>query len=127
MTTPSRPAAKTAVLSFLVDFALVVAFAAIGRASHDTTPFGVGLITTAWPFVVALAIAWLVSLGWRRPTALVPTGIVVWLVTAAGGLGIRVLSGDTAAVPFIIVATITLAVFLLGWRLVAMLATKRRA
>ncbi len=106
----------------------MLAFAALGRASHDTAPFGIGLVTTAWPFVVALVIAWAASFALRKPTAIVPTGLIIWLVTAAGGLGIRVLSGDTAAVPFIVVATITLAILLLGWRLiVTLVARKRRA
>lgn len=126
VTTSPRPSARTISLSFLTDLILVVLFAALGRASHDSEPFGIGLIGTAWPFVVALMIAWAASFVLRKPTAVVPTGLIVWVVTVAGGLGIRVLSGDTAAVPFIIVATITLAVSLLGWRLIALLVAKRR-
>lgn len=126
MATASSPSVRTISLAFFIDLILVVAFAALGRASHDTEPFGVGLLTTAWPFVVALVVAWVASFAIRKPMAVVPTGLVIWLVTAAGGLGIRVLSGDTAALPFVIVATVTLALFLLGWRLVATLIGKKR-
>lgn len=127
MTTSSRPAARTIALSFVADLVLVITFAALGRASHETEAFGPGLVMTAWPFVAALVIAWAASFAFQKPTALAPTGLIIWLVTVAGGLGIRVLSGDTAAVPFIIVAAITLALFLLGWRLIVMLIAKRRA
>lgn len=112
-------------LAALIDLVLVVTFAAIGRASHEESAFGVGLVSTAWPFVVALAVGWLVTLAFRRPLALWPTGVLVWIITVAGGLGLRVASGDTAAVPFIIVVTLTLAVFLLGWRAVALPLARR--
>lgn len=108
---------------------LVVVFAAIGRATHDGDvlgPFGSGLATTAWPFVAALLIGWLVTRAWRRPTVVVRTGLPVWAITVALGMVLRALSGQGVAVAFIIVATITLAVFLLGWRGLARLAARRR-
>lgn len=123
---PQAPA-RTFVIAAVVDLVLVVAFAALGRASHEEAAFGVGLFVTAWPFAFALAVGWLATLALRRPLAVWPTGVIIWAITVAGGLGLRVLSGDTAAVPFIIVATLTLALFLLGWRLVAALITRRRA
>ncbi len=108
---------------------LVVVFAAIGRATHDGDvlgPFGSGLATTAWPFVAALLIGWAVTRAWRRPTVVVRTGLPVWAITVALGMVLRALSGQGVAVAFIIVATITLAVFLLGWRGLARLAARRR-
>ncbi len=108
---------------------LVVVFAAIGRATHDGDvlgPFGSGLATTAWPFVAALLIGWAVTRAWRRPTTVVRTGLPVWAITVALGMVLRALSGQGVAVAFIIVATITLAVFLLGWRGLARLAARRR-
>lgn len=110
----------------LADILLVIVFAATGRASHEESAFGLGLITTAWPFLAALAIGWIVSLAWKRPSAVVPTGVIIWAVTVAGGLGLRVAAGATAAVPFIIVATITLAIFLLGWRIIVTLIARRK-
>ena len=120
---------RSPALALLLDIVLVVVFAAIGRATHDGDvlgPFGSGLATTAWPFVAALLIGWLVMRAWRRPTAVVRTGLPVWAITVALGMVLRALSGQGVAVAFIIVATITLAVFLLGWRGLARLAARRR-
>lgn len=112
----------------IVDAVLVLIFAAIGRASHEEDP--AGFLLTAWPFLVALVVGHLVAALLpgrpRRPWSLL-WGAVVWVVTVAGGMLVRVLSGDTAEVPFIIVATLVLGVFLLGWRAVAALLRRRRS
>lgn len=113
--------------ALILDAILVLVFAAIGRASHSEDP--AGFLLTAWPFLVALlaghAVAALLPSRPRRPWSLV-WGVVVWIVTVAGGMLLRVLSGDTAEVPFIIVATLTLGVFLVGWRAVTALLRRRR-
>lgn len=114
--------------AIIVDIVFVLIFAAIGRASHGENP--VGFILTAWPFVIALLVghllAGLLPARPRRPWSLL-WGVVVWAVTVAGGMLLRVLSGDTAEVPFIIVATLVLGAFLVGWRAVAGLLRRRRA
>ncbi|WP_226531942.1 DUF3054 domain-containing protein [Microbacterium paraoxydans] len=111
----------------IVDTVLVLVFAAIGRASHDEDP--AGFVLTAWPFLVALLLGHLVAALLpgrpRRPWSLL-WGVVVWIVTVAGGMLVRVLSGDTAEVPFIIVATLVLGAFLVGWRAIAALLRRRR-
>jgi hypothetical protein len=56
-----------------------------------------------------------------------PAGVLIWAVTVSSGLALRILFGDTAAVAFIIVATLTLAVFLLVPRLVWQLIRRFRA
>lgn len=114
--------------AFVVDAVFVLVFAVIGRASHDEDPLG--FFITAWPFLVALVAGHLLAAGLtrspRRPWSL-PWGAIVWIVTVAGGMLLRLATGDTAQLPFIIVATITLAVFLLGWRALALLLRRRRA
>lgn len=122
-------ARRSPALALVLDAVLVVVFAAIGRATHDGDvlgPSGSGLATTAWPFVAALLVGWLVTRAWRRPTAVVRTGLPVWAITVALGMVLRALSGQGVAVAFIIVATLTLALLLLGWRGVARLAGRRR-
>lgn len=114
--------------ALILDAVLVLVFAVIGRASHDEDPLG--FLLTAWPFLVALLVGHLVAALLparpRRPWS--PAwGAVVWLVTVAGGLLLRVAAGDTAQVPFIIVATLVLGVLLVGWRVVAALVRRRGA
>lgn len=112
----------------IVDALFVLVFAAIGRASHDEDP--AGFLLTAWPFLVGLLLGHLLAALLpgrpRRPWSLA-WGALVWVVTVAAGLLVRVLSGDTAELPFIIVATLVLGVFLLGWRALAALLRRRRA
>lgn len=104
-------------------------FAAIGRATHDGDilgPSGVGLATTAWPFLAALAVGWVVTRAWRAPLAVVRTALPVWAVTVALGMVLRAVSGQGVAVAFVIVAAITLALFLAGWRGIVSLSTRAR-
>ncbi len=125
MTPPRRSPA----VALVVDVVLVIVFAAIGRATHDGDvlgPFGSGLATTAWPFVAALLLGWLVARAWHAPLAIVRTALPVWAVTVVLGMLLRAVSGQGVAVAFVIVAAITLALFLLGWRGVAQLVTRAR-
>lgn len=114
-----------AVGAFLLDVVLVIAFAATGRAQHDENLWS-GLATTAWPFLVGLGVGWVVTLGWRAPTAPVRTGLGVWAATIIGGMLLRAASGQGIAISFIIVASIVLFVALFGWRIVAALIGRRR-
>jgi hypothetical protein len=120
---------RSAVLALLLDVVLVVVFAAIGRATHDGDilgPGGSGLATTAWPFLAGLLLGWVVTLGWRRPAAPLRTGLPVWAVTLIGGMLLRALSGQGVAVAFVVVAGITLLLFLVGWRAIAALVARVR-
>ncbi len=124
--TPDR---RSLLLALVVDAVLIVVFAAIGRATHDGDvlgPAGSGLATTAWPFLAAMLLGWIVSRGWRRPFSPVRTGLPVWGVTLVAGLLLRALSGQGIAVAFVIVAGITLLLFLVGWRAVAALVARIR-
>lgn len=107
-----------------IDAVLVVIFAAIGRASHDENPIA-GLWTTSWPFLAALAVGWIVSLAWRSPASVLRTGVPVWIITVAGGMLLRAVSDQGVKVAFIIVATIVLGIFLLGWRAIAGVLARR--
>ena len=114
--------------ALIVDAVLVLIFAVIGRASHGENP--AGFLLTAWPFLVALLVGYLLAALLpgrpRRPWSVL-WGAVVWIVTVAGGMLLRVLSGDTAEVPFIIVATLVLGAFLVGWRAITALVRRRGA
>lgn len=123
--TVPRVRPRTIALALLLDVVLVVGFAALGRASHDSDILG-GLWRTAWPFLAGLGVGWLVMTAWRAPTAPVRNGLGVWAATVVGGMLLRAASGQGTALPFIIVATVTLLVLLVGWRLIAALVTRRR-
>jgi hypothetical protein len=106
------------------DLVAVVVFVAIGRRSHDESSALVGLAHTAWPFVTGALVGWLMARGWRTPAALVPTGLTVWVSCVAVGMVLRAVAGQGVAASFVVVATVVLAVFLLGWRLVARMITR---
>jgi hypothetical protein len=122
---PPRP-----LLTVITDVVLVLAFVMIGRASHHAGGglAGVsglaGIASTAWPFLTGLAAGELAVRSWRRPVALVPTGVVVWLGTVAIGMTLRVIAGQGTAVAFIAVALGFLGLFLLGWRAAAQVAAR---
>ncbi|WP_435526210.1 DUF3054 domain-containing protein [Microbacterium elymi] len=78
--------ARSITWSLVADIVLVVVFAVIGRASHSEDVLPIGILTTAWPFLLGLVIGWGVTLAWRAPTAPVRTGIPVWLITVAIGM-----------------------------------------
>lgn len=104
-------------LALAADALLVIVFAAIGRAEHERGNAVVGALETAWPFLVGTAIGWLLvtQLGRRMALDLGP-GITVWLSTVIFGMVLRQIAGEGTALSFIVVATLVLAVFLLGWR-----------
>jgi hypothetical protein len=99
-----------------LDAACVLGFAAAGRSTHAEDGGLVGALGTAWPFLVACALGWLVARAWRRPARVWPTGVLVWALTWAGGLGLRGLAGEGLAPAFVAVAAVVLAVLLVGWR-----------
>jgi peptidoglycan/LPS O-acetylase OafA/YrhL len=109
-----------------VDVVCVLVFCAVGRRSHDEGLNIGGVATTAWPFLAGTVAGWLVSRGWRRPTAVAPTGVIVWLCTVVVGMVLRKATSAGVAASFVVVAASVTAVLLLGWRAVASLSLRRR-
>ena len=107
------------------DVACVLVFCAIGRRSHAEGLTVTGIAETAWPFLTGTAAGWLLSRGWRRPVSVAPTGLTVWVCTVAVAMLLRKLTSQGTATSFIIVASLTTAVSLLGWRAATQLATRR--
>ncbi|CAN7386276.1 DUF3054 domain-containing protein [Arthrobacter sp. LjRoot14] len=117
--TPVRAATRNeAVLAALADTVLILAFAAIGRDAHQRGDVITGVLSTAWPFLAGGAIAWLVLRVWRGPLRVWPEGIAVWLGAVALGMVLRAVTGQTVVLPFVIVATLSLGVFLVGYRVI---------
>ncbi len=108
-----------------VDVIAVLVFCAAGRRSHDEGLSIPGVATTAWPFLTGTLLGWLASRAWRRPTAVVPTGVVVWAFTVVVGMVLRKATSAGVAASFIVVASTVTAVLLLGWRAVVELSLRR--
>jgi lipopolysaccharide export LptBFGC system permease protein LptF len=103
-------------LAFGVDLAATLLFVSVGRSSHQGDPGLPGLLVTWWPFAIALILGWLGTVAWKRPFGILWPGAGIALVTVAGGMLLRAASGQGTAVPFLIVATLSLLLLLVGWR-----------
>jgi Protein of unknown function (DUF3054) len=110
-----------------VDVLCVLVFCALGRRSHDEGLNITGVATTAWPFLTGTAIGWLAARAWQRPTAVVPTGVVIWLCTVVIGMVLRKASSAGVAVSFVVVAASVTAALLLGWRAAVGLTLRHRS
>ena len=113
-------------LAVVLDCCCVLVFVVIGRASHTKGESLAGIASTAWPFLAGLAVGWLAARTWRRPFVLWPGGVGAWLGTVAVGMVLRVVAGQGTAFAFIVVALVFLGLFLLGWRVLARVAARRR-
>ncbi|HEY3996398.1 MAG TPA: DUF3054 domain-containing protein [Mycobacterium sp.] len=110
-----------------VDVIGVLVFCAVGRRSHAEGLTITGVAETAWPFLTGTAVGWLASRAWRQPTAVAPTGVIVWLSTVVVGMLLRKASSAGVAPSFVVVASTVTAVLLLGWRAAAGLSLRRRS
>lgn len=116
---------RSAAPALAADIVCVLVFVAVGRRNHDEGVTLAGIAQTAWPFLTGTVVGWLLIRGWRRPTALVPTGLTVWIATIAVGMALRVLTGAGIATSFILVASAVTGLLLLGWRAVAAVLARR--
>lgn len=102
-----------------LDLVLVIAFAALGRRSHEHGVTLAGVLQTAWPFLVGAAAGWLLGLVVRLEPATWQFGAVVVAATVVVGMLLRQLTGAGTAWSFVAVASLVLSLLLVGWRLVA--------
>jgi Protein of unknown function (DUF3054) len=123
-TSTARPA--TVMLAAGVDVLAVLVFAAVGRSSHAEMVDVLQVLTTASPFLIGLVIGWLVGRAWRAPLRL-PVGTAVWAGATAVGLGVRATFIHRLPLTFVLVAVLSLALLLLGWRAVAHRIVRRRS
>lgn len=125
----------------VLDVVFVLLFVVIGRFNHAEGLNPIGIADTAWPFLLALAVGWALTYvlsairghepGQAQtfaPGKVFPAGVIIWISTVALGMVARgLLTTSGIRVSFVIVASIALAVFLLGWRAVAQVVLRRRA
>ncbi|MEZ5086034.1 MAG: DUF3054 domain-containing protein [Tessaracoccus sp.] len=114
------------VVPITFDLLAVLLFAMVGRSSHGRSLNLADTFVTFWPFAAALLVGWAVValLGWDGSG--VRETIIIWLVTVAGGMALRVAAGGTTSPTFVLVAAVTLGLFLSGRRLVAAVSRRRR-
>ncbi len=128
MTRTVGPVLRRPVVAAVLDVVLVVVFAAVGRASHAEASPVVGALTTAWPFLAGTLLGWLVVRVVRHSWPVdVGPGVTVWFSTVLVGMLLRHLAGAGTAASFVVVASVVLAVFLLGSRALAGFLARRRA
>lgn len=126
-TKPGKMAsARVVVAAAAADIVLILVFAAIGRDAHHREEPVLGVLLTAWPFLAGAAAGWGLARAWRSPLSVARAGVPVWLASLVGGMLLRALTAQTVVLPFIIVATLALAVFLVGYRLLLAGAARLR-
>jgi hypothetical protein len=113
-------------VSAVLDLVMVLVFVAIGRTTHAHGLTAAGLASTAWPFLAALAVGWLILAAGRRDGVALSSGVVVWISTVTLGMAFRVVAGQGTAVAFVFVALGFLGLTMLGWRVVALGIRRRR-
>ncbi|WP_433799343.1 DUF3054 domain-containing protein [Actinomycetospora sp. CA-084318] len=114
----------------LIDLLAVLVFAAIGRRAHDESAQGVAyavgqIVGIATPFLLGALVGALIARSWRDPLSW-RSGMAVWLGAVVIGLALRAILFDRLPLSFIVVATISLAVLVLGWRAVVRAVTAVR-
>ena len=111
----------------LLDVAWLVAFAALGRRSHDEAQTLQGVAAVAWPFLAGYAVG-AIALRLGRAPRSVGRVIPVWALTVAIALAIRTIEkGRLPELGFVIVAAAFTGVGMVAWRLVALLVCRRRS
>lgn len=109
-----------------LDVVAVLAFAALGRRSHAEGVDVAGIVATAAPFLAGAVVGAVLARSWRDPLAW-RAGVTTWIGAALLGLALRALVLGRLPLSFAVVATVSLAVLLLGWRGVARLVLAVRA
>lgn len=102
-----------------IDVVAVVLFVAIGRRSHDESNGVVGFLRVLVPFVLAVLLSWgvfvLATKGSRAGHTLT-RGWLIWIGTVGAAMVFRRLDGRGTPLSFVIVTTLFLGLFMLGWR-----------
>jgi hypothetical protein len=119
----AAPSSRIALLAAAADALAVVVFAAVGRLSHGEPDDLLGLLGTAAPFGIGLVAAWATPVVRRDPAAWQAGAVAL---AGAAALGLLLRAGFTGRLPlsFAVVAVVSLAVLLLGWRGLAALVAR---
>jgi peptidoglycan/LPS O-acetylase OafA/YrhL len=113
------------------DVVAISVFALFARIAHQTDDMPLnfaGWLSTLWPFLLGVALSWIVIVAAKWDGArLVPAGVSAWIITVVAGLGIwAARNGEFPHWSFMLVATIMSALLMLGWRAIAGSVGRRR-
>jgi hypothetical protein len=118
---------KQRLIAVAADVAAVLLFVVLGRSSHDEGNGIASIAGVAAPFLIGLAVGWLVAPTPRARPFAVRSGVQVWAATVVIGVVLRWFAWDRGtALSFIIVAAVFLGLLIVGWRLVLSGATRPR-
>ncbi len=110
------------------DLAAVLVFVAIGRTVHAHGLSVAGLASTAWPFLVGLAVGWLaLARGSGLSRTSLSGGLVVLISTVAIGMALRVVARQGIAFAFVLVALGFLGAAMAGWRVLLAVSQRSRS
>ena len=98
------------------DLASVLVFVIAGRSNHGAEETATGILHTAGPFLIALALGWMLTRAWQDPASLRVGAGVLATTVIVGMLLRRFAFDDGTQLSFLFVATAFLTLFLLGWR-----------
>jgi Protein of unknown function (DUF3054) len=119
-------ARRSTAYALAADLLSIVVFVVIGRRNHDDGSALTGIVKTAAPFLMGLALAWLIVRAWRWPLAIL-TGLAIWPITLLVGMMCRnLIFGRDTPISFVIVATVFLGLCFVGWRMAARAMARRR-
>jgi Protein of unknown function (DUF3054) len=121
MPVDNRRRVRRALIALFADAVCVIVFCTIGRRSHAEGLTLAGIAQTSWPFLAGTGVGWLLIGGWRRPFTVIPVGVVVWVCTVVVGMVLRKETSAGVSTSFVVVAFVSTAVLLLGWRAAAAL------
>jgi hypothetical protein len=145
----AKPGASRRWAAAVIDVVVVVAFVAIGRASHHHADSVGGFLGTFWPFAAGLVAGWVVlgrvsaggpaagRPGAGRPAAgrldgprwapeTLRAGVAITVVTVAVGMVLRVIAGQGTAAPFVAVSLGFIGAFVLAGRGFLAAVSRRR-
>ncbi|MFC0081949.1 DUF3054 domain-containing protein [Aciditerrimonas ferrireducens] len=115
------PRPGTRAFAPLLDALLVLLFVVLGRMAHTKGLSLAGVASTAWPFLAGTALGWLAGTAWQHPLSPRRAGLPVWLSTVGWGMALRAIGHQGVDAVFLGVAAAFLALFLVGWRTLALL------
>jgi len=109
---------------WVLDAAIVVSFAVIGRDTHGFNSDWGEVVRISIPFLVALGVGIVVMRAWQTPTNLM-VGLALGIITLAGGMLMRgIVFDDGTATTFILVSAGWIIGLMVAWRIVFLVLTR---